>query len=103
MIPITASYFAQHGGGSRRTALRRPLLLGAGIVGTFTAVGLATSTLAGAAGLARFAASPWVNMAIAAMFPAFALNLFGLYGKGETVATFLGWGSPGIARSSWSF
>ena len=35
--------------------------------------------LVGAAGMARFAAHPWVNLAIAAMFVAFALNFFGLY------------------------
>ena len=79
MVPITASYFAKHGGGSRRAAVNNALLFGAGIVGTFTAVGLGTSLLVGAAGMARFAASPWVNLAIAAMFVAFALNFFGVY------------------------
>ena len=79
MIPITASYFAKHGGGGRRAALKNAVLFGTGIVGTFTAVGLATSVLVGAAGMSRFAASPWVNLAIAAMFVAFALNFFGLY------------------------
>jgi len=79
MIPITASYFAKHGGESRQTAVKNALLFGGGIIGTFTAVGLATSILVGAAGMARFAASPWTNMAIAAMFVAFALNFFGLY------------------------
>ncbi|MYA65187.1 MAG: cytochrome C biogenesis protein, partial [Gemmatimonadetes bacterium] len=79
MIPITASYFAKHGGESRQAAVKNALLFGVGIIGTFTAVGLATSVLVGAAGMARFAASPWTNMAIAAMFVAFALNFFGLY------------------------
>ena len=79
MIPITASYFAKHGGGGRRAALKNALLFGGGIIGTFTLVGLATSVLVGAAGMSRFAASPWVNLAIAAMFVAFALNFFGLY------------------------
>ena len=79
MIPITASYFAKHGGESRQAAVKNALLFGGGIIGTFTAVGLATSILVGAAGMARFAASPWTNMAIAAMFVAFALNFFGLY------------------------
>ena len=79
MVPITASYFAQRGGGDRKAAGRNALLFGAGIVGTFTAAGLATSVLVGAAGMARFAAHPWVNLAIAAMFVAFALNFFGLY------------------------
>ena len=79
MIPITASYFAKHGGDSRQSAVKNALLFGGGIIGTFTAVGLATSILVGAAGMARFAASPWTNLAIAAMFVAFALNFFGLY------------------------
>ncbi len=79
MIPITASYFAKHGGGGRKAALKNALLFGGGIIGTFTLVGLATSVLVGAAGMSRFAASPWVNLAIAAMFIAFALNFFGLY------------------------
>ena len=79
MIPITASYFAKHGGGGRKAALKNALLFGGGIIGTFTLVGLATSVLVGAAGMSRFAASPWVNLAIAAMFVAFALNFFGLY------------------------
>jgi thiol:disulfide interchange protein DsbD len=35
--------------------------------------------VAGAAGLNRFAANPWVNLAITALFVLFALNLFGLY------------------------
>ena len=79
MIPITASYFAKHGGDNRQAAVKNAVLFGAGIVGTFTAVGLATSVLVGAAGMSRFAASPWVNLAIAAMFAVFAFNFFGFY------------------------
>ena len=79
MIPITASYFAKHGGDNRQAAVKNAVLFGAGIIGTFTAVGLATSVLVGAAGMSRFAASPWVNLAIAAMFAVFAFNFFGFY------------------------
>ena len=79
MIPITASFFAKHGGDSRQAALKNAVLFGGGIIGTFTAVGLATSVLVGAAGMSRFAASPWVNLAIAAMFAIFAFNFFGFY------------------------
>ena len=79
MVPVTASYFAGRGGGSRRTAFMGALLFGVGIVATFTAAGIVVSAVAGASGMARFAASPWVNLAIAAMFVAFALNFFGLY------------------------
>ena len=79
MIPITASFFAKHGGDGRQAALKNAVLFGGGIIGTFTAVGLATSVLVGAAGMSRFAASPWVNLAIAAMFAIFAFNFFGFY------------------------
>ena len=79
MIPITASYFAKHGANSRQVAVKNAVLFGGGIIGTFTLVGLATSVLVGAAGMSRFAASPWVNLAIAAMFIAFAFNFFGFY------------------------
>jgi thiol:disulfide interchange protein len=46
---------------------------------TFTALGVALAVLFGAAGINKFAASPWVNLAIAAIFISFALSLFGAY------------------------
>ena len=46
---------------------------------TFTVFGSVLAAVAGAAGLNRFAANPWVNLAITALFLIFALNLFGLY------------------------
>jgi thiol:disulfide interchange protein DsbD len=57
--------------------LRRALLFALGIVGTFTVLGLALAAVFGAAGLNRFAADPWVNLVLAALFMAFAANLFG--------------------------
>jgi thiol:disulfide interchange protein len=59
--------------------LRRPMLFGLGIVATFTLLGLALAAIFGAAGLNRFAANPWVNLALAAFFLVFAANLFGLF------------------------
>ena len=79
MVPITVSYFTKHGGGNRGAAVKNALFFAGGIIGTFTAVGLATAVLVGAAGIARFAANAWVNLAIAAMFLAFALNFLGFY------------------------
>lgn len=76
MVPVTIAYFsapAQH----ESSALRRALLFGLGIIGTFTALGLALAAVFGAAGLNRFAADPWVNIALAAVFLVFAANLFG--------------------------
>jgi thiol:disulfide interchange protein len=79
MVPITVSYFTNHAAGTRRAALGSALTYGIGIVLTFTVLGSALAAIAGAAGLNRFAANPWVNLAIAAMFVLFALNLFGVY------------------------
>jgi thiol:disulfide interchange protein DsbD len=56
--------------------VRRALLFGLGIIGTFTVLGLALAALFGAAGLNRFAADPWVNLTLAALFFLFAANLF---------------------------
>jgi thiol:disulfide interchange protein len=78
MIPITVSYFAQHSGVDRRTSVRNALVFGAGIVLTFTALGFALAVLVGATGVARFAANPWVNLGLTAVFVAFALSLFGV-------------------------
>ncbi|MGI8546564.1 MAG: protein-disulfide reductase DsbD family protein [Gemmatimonadaceae bacterium] len=79
MVPITVSYFLRHAGASRGRALAAVAVFGAGIVGTFTALGVAFAAVIGAAGLARFAANPWVNLAIAAVFLALGLSLLGLY------------------------
>ncbi len=55
------------------------LVYGAGIVLTFTAVGLAIAVGFGASGLNRFAANPWLNLGVTALFFTFALSLFGVY------------------------
>ena len=66
-----------HASGSRLGAVRLATIYALGIVLTFTVLGVALALIAGAAGLNRFAANPWVNIAIAALFIAFAMNLFG--------------------------
>jgi thiol:disulfide interchange protein DsbD len=76
MVPVTIAYFASPEG-DRSRGLRRPLLFGLGIVGTFTVLGLALAAIFGAAGLNRFASDPWVNLVLAALFLVFAANLFG--------------------------
>jgi thiol:disulfide interchange protein len=76
MVPVTIAYFSSPGGSSS-FSLRRPLLFGLGIVATFTVLGLALAMIFGAAGLNRFAADPWVNLVLAALFLLFAANLFG--------------------------
>ncbi|MEO8194152.1 MAG: cytochrome c biogenesis protein CcdA [Gemmatimonadales bacterium] len=79
MIPITVAYFNQQKEHGRSNALRHALLFAGGIVVTFTALGLGLAILVGAAGLARFASDPWINIAIGMIFIAFALSLFGVY------------------------
>lgn len=79
MVPITVSYFTNNAAATRARAIGSAALYGLGIVLTFTVLGSVLAAVAGAAGLNRFAAHPWVNLAIAAMFVLFALNLFGLY------------------------
>ncbi|MEO8577562.1 MAG: cytochrome c biogenesis protein CcdA, partial [Gemmatimonadales bacterium] len=79
MIPITVAYFSAGPGRSSSHVLRHALLFAAGIILTFTALGLGLALLIGAAGLSRFAADPWVNIVIGIAFLAFALSLLGLY------------------------
>lgn len=77
MVPITVSYFTARAGRTRAEAVTQALVYGAGIVMTFSAVGLALAIFLGASGLNQFAANPWVNLGITALFLGFALSLFG--------------------------
>lgn len=79
MIPITVSYFTKRAERDRRRALRDALLYALGIMVTFVGLGFLFSLLFGATGIQEFATNPWVNLFIAALFIAFALNLFGAY------------------------
>ena len=79
MVPITVSYFLRHAQTSRARAFTAVAVFGLGIVVTFTALGVTVAALVGAAGLMRFAANAWVNLAIAAIFLALAINLLGFY------------------------
>jgi thiol:disulfide interchange protein DsbD len=53
-----------------------------GIMSAFTAIGLGLAIVLGATGLNRFAANPWLNLAIAILFAGFAFSLFGLLNLG---------------------
>ena len=75
MVPVTIAYFSAPED-RQSSNVRRALLFGLGIIGTFTVLGLALAALFGAAGLNRFAADPWVNLTLAALFLLFAANLF---------------------------
>jgi thiol:disulfide interchange protein len=75
MVPVTIAYFSAPED-RHSSNVRRALLFGLGIIGTFTVLGLALAALFGAAGLNRFAADPWVNLMLAGLFLLFAANLF---------------------------
>jgi thiol:disulfide interchange protein DsbD len=79
MIPITVSYFTNHAGKDRRSAIVTALVYGIGIVLTFTAFGILLAVIFGAGGVNQLAASPWVNLFITAIFLGFAFSLFGAY------------------------
>ena len=83
MIPITVSLFTPKNG--EKKSLAGPIVYCAGIVGTFTLLGLGVSLLArlgiggGASGLNLLAANPYVNLGLATLFIVLALNLFGAF------------------------
>jgi len=79
MIPITVSYFTNHSAGSRARSVRLATIYSVGIIATFTLLGMLLAVFVGAAGINLFAANPWVNILIAAIFLFFAFNLFGAY------------------------
>jgi len=79
MIPITVSYFTNHSGENRSSAVLRAFVYAIGIILTFTALGVLLAAIYGAGGVNRLAANPWVNLLIAGIFISFALSLFGAY------------------------
>ena len=79
MIPITVSYFMKHSDGDHKRTIRLATVYSAGIIATFSALGMLLAVVFGAAGVNLFAANPWVNLLIGALFLVFAFNLFGFY------------------------
>lgn len=79
MVPITVSFFTNRIRHNRRDGVTHAVAYGLAIVLTFTAVGVTIALAFGASGLNRFAADPWLNLGVTALFVLFALNLFGIY------------------------
>lgn len=84
MIPITVSYFTKRGAASagqvvRLDNVRDAAVYGGGIVLAFSGLGLLLAFIYGATGINRFAANPWVNLLVAALFIGFALDLLGVW------------------------
>lgn len=79
MVPITVSFFTKRRQATRGRAVLEAGVYSLGIVLTFSLLGVLCAVLLGATELNRFAANPWVNLAIGALFLLLALNLFGFY------------------------
>ncbi len=79
MIPITVSFFTKREAATRFQSVRDALIYSFGIIFTFTGLGILLALIFGASGINKFAANPWMNLLIAAVFIVFALNLFGLF------------------------
>lgn len=79
MIPITVSYFTSHSAGHRSRAVKLASIYSLGIIATFTLLGMLLAIFVGAAGINVFAANPWINLLITAIFLMFAFNLFGAF------------------------
>jgi thiol:disulfide interchange protein len=86
MVPITVSYFTRRQpeaaaapAHSRRSQIRDAGIYGGGIIVAFTGLGLLLALIYGATGINRFAANPFVNLLVAGLFIAFALDLLGAW------------------------
>ncbi len=79
MIPITVSFFTKVGEKRGGRSLGPALVYCAGIILSFTALGLLLTLFLGASGTQDFGASPVVNGFVGVLFVVFAFSLFGFY------------------------
>ncbi len=78
MVPITLAYFGRAEGAAREKSSSTGWFV-AGIVLSFTLLGLLIAAVFGAAGVNRFAADPRLNLVLAGLLVFFAANLFGFF------------------------
>ena len=79
MIPITLSYFLNRPAGERRQGLSEAAVFCLGVIGLFTALGLAATAALGPFGVVQLGSSVWVNSFIAAVFLVFGVSLLGAF------------------------
>jgi len=87
MIPITVAYFTKNAQKSTFKRIQLCSIFSLSIVAGFALFGFGLAAMFYAAGrgaesagfITQIAANPWLNMALAALFVAFALSLFGLF------------------------
>ena len=78
MIPITVSFFTKHSEQNSGSPVVPALVYCAGIVISFTAIGVILASVFGA-GASVIAQNPWVLAGIGVLFIFFALSLFGMF------------------------
>jgi thiol:disulfide interchange protein len=79
MIPITVSYFLKQSEKDHHKPVSMALVYCAGIVVTFTVIGLLMAVMFGAASLNKLANGPVLNVAIAGVLVFFGMNLLGMF------------------------
>lgn len=87
MIPLTVSFFTKRAAKTRKDTIALATVYGGTIVLGFALFGFALAVILrmlgageqGAGFINRVAADPWVNLALTAVFIAFALSLFGMF------------------------
>ncbi len=77
MIPITVSFFSKKRGQNSRQGIMEAVAYCAGIIGTFTVVGVAVAVAFKATGIRVLANNPWLNLGLAVLFVALGINLMG--------------------------
>ena len=77
LVPITVSYFTKAQEDAPGSGVRQALAYCLGIILTFTGVGLVMAAFVDAGAISRFATHPIVNVGLALLFIAMAVNLFG--------------------------
>lgn len=79
MVPITVSFFSKRRQRNAKEGLRDALAYCAGIVATFTGLGIAAAVLFKATGIRAIANNPFVNLALAVLFVVLGINLMGAF------------------------
>lgn len=79
MIPLTVNFFTKRQAASRKAGVRDAVAYCAGIIGTFTGLGIAVTVIFGAGKLQQLATNPYLNIAFAILFVALAANLLGFF------------------------
>jgi thiol:disulfide interchange protein DsbD len=79
LLPVTITYFIKQGAGSRSKSIFLSAVYAAGLIVSFTTIGIAFSLALGPDGARVFATNMWVNILVGLLFLWFAFSLFGLY------------------------